>query len=224
MHIPALLQFLEGLAENNNRPWFLHNKPPYDILREEFEVLVADVGERVRKFDKTLAPFDAKKAVFRIYRDVRFAKDKTPYKTHLGGVIGVRNMTDKTRPVHYFHIDHQGTLLMASGIYAPPPPVLKQIRDYIVAKPAALTKVLKDPSLVKTYGGMSEEGRMTRPPKGYGKDGLHAEQLRNRHFFCETTINIKKRAPKNLAATIAEHFEAAEPLMGWLRVAAKPAQ
>ena len=109
MHLPFLLQFLSGLHENNNRPWFLHNKPQFDILHEEFTELVEQVGVNVRKFDTHLPPFDAKKAVFRIYRDVRFSKDKSPYKTHFGAVIGLRNMSDKTRPVHYFQIDHNGT-------------------------------------------------------------------------------------------------------------------
>ena len=104
MHIPALLQFLEGLAENNNRPWFLHNKPSYDILREEFAELLADIVQRVAKFDKDIEQVDPKKCMFRIYRDVRFSKNKDPYKTHFSGVIGGRT-TDKSRPSYYFQIN-----------------------------------------------------------------------------------------------------------------------
>ncbi len=217
MHLPSLLQFLGGLAENNNRPWFLHNKPQYDILKAEFEDLVADVGVRVRKFDKNLPPFEPKKAVFRIYRDVRFSKDKLPYKTHMGAVVGLRNMNDKTRPVHYFHIDHHGTLLVASGIYNPPPDVLKKIRDHIVAQPALLTKALKDPAFKKTYGDLSDEERMTRVPKGYDKEHPHAAYLMNRNYFCETTFDLAKRSPKGLPGKIAETLEAAMPVVTWLR-------
>ena len=100
MHIPALLQFLAELHQNNNKSWFLHNKPHYDILRAEFIDLVDEVGRRVQKFDTDLGPFEAKKALFRIYRDVRFSKDKSPLKTHMGAVIGART-TDKSRPVYY---------------------------------------------------------------------------------------------------------------------------
>jgi uncharacterized protein (TIGR02453 family) len=217
MHLPSLLQFLSGLAENNNRPWFLHNKPQFDILKEEFTELVAAVGVKVRKFDKELPPFEAKKAVFRIYRDVRFSKDKLPYKTHMGAVVGLRNMSDKTRPVHYFHIDHNGTLLIASGIYNPPPDVLKTLRDHIVANPAALTRALKNPQFKKVFGDLSDEGRMSRVPKGYDKEHPHAAYLMNRNYFCETTFDLTKRAPKDLPGKIAETLEAAMPVVNWLR-------
>ena len=217
VHLPSLLQFLSGLAENNNRPWFLHNKPQYDILKAEFEDLVADVGVRVRKFDKNLPPFEPKKAVFRIYRDVRFSKDKLPYKTHMGAVVGLRNMNDKTRPVHYFHIDHNGTLLIASGIYNPPPDVLKTIRDAIVANPGALSKALKNPDFKKVYKDLADEERMTRVPKGYDKEHPLATYLMNRHYFCETTFDLTKKSPKDLPGKIADTLEAAMPVVNWLR-------
>ena len=217
MHFPSLFQFLNGLHENNNRPWFLHNKPHFDILNEEFTEFVAEVGEQVRKFDQTLPPFEPKKAVFRIYRDVRFAKDKSPYKTHFGAVIGERNMSDKLRPVNYFQIDHNARLLISSGIYCPPPEVLKFIRDDIVARPAALMRVLANVSFKKTFGDLSGEDRMSRVPKGYEKDHPLATYLMNRHYFCEATINLSKQSTKGLAAKIANTFEAAMPVMNWLR-------
>lgn len=217
MHLPSLFQFLAGLHENNSRPWFLHNKPQFDILNEEFTELVAEVGTRVRKFDLDIPPFEPKKAVFRIYRDVRFAKDKSPYKTHFGAVVGERNMADKRRPVNYFHIDHNARLLIAAGIYCPPPPVLKIIRDDIVAHPAALTRALANPSFQKTFGDLSSEDRMSRVPKGYEKDHPMAQYLMNRHYFCEATLDLSTRPSKNLSGKIADTFEAAMPVTTWLR-------
>jgi uncharacterized protein (TIGR02453 family) len=217
MHLPSLFQFLTGLAENNNRPWFLHNKPQYDILREEFIALTAEVGNRVRKFDKALPPFEPKKAVFRIYRDVRFAKDKVPYKTNIGAVIGQRQGSAMVRPMRYFHVDHHGMLLVAAGFYMPPAPVLKSIRDAIVAQPKALDKVLKDATFKKTFGGLAEEGKLSRPPKGYAADHPMIDLLKNKSFFCETQNDLTKKAPKDLAGFIADRFEAAEPLTKWLR-------
>jgi uncharacterized protein (TIGR02453 family) len=220
MHIPALLQFLKELSENNNRPWFLHNKPNYDILREEFIELVGAVGAKVAKFDKELGPFEPKKAVFRIYRDVRFAKDKSPYKTHIGAVLGART-TDKARPVYYFHVDHQGSLLTACGVYMPEPAALKKIRDRIVAEPKKFATLLKAKSINDTFGGLMEEDRMSRPPKGYAADLPHIDYIKNRHFLCETSINLNKRVPKDLPGVIAQNFEAAKPLVVWLRDALK---
>jgi uncharacterized protein (TIGR02453 family) len=216
MHLPSLLQFLSGLAENNNRPWFAHNKPQYDILREEFIALTAEVGNRVRKFDKSLPPFEAKKAVFRIYRDVRFAKDKSPYKTNIGAVIGPRNKSDDMHAMRYFHVDHQGRLLVASGFYMPPPPVLKRVREHIVANPKALDKVLKDATFKKVFGGLSEEHKLSRPPKGFAADHPQIELIKLKSFFCETQTDLTKKSPKDLAGFIATQFEAAEPLLKWL--------
>jgi uncharacterized protein (TIGR02453 family) len=220
MHIPALLQFLKELTENNNRPWFLHNKPHYDILREEFIELVREVGAAVAKFDKELGPFEPKKAVFRIYRDVRFAKDKSPYKNHIGAVLGART-TDKARPVYYFHVDHKGNLLTACGVYMPEAGAIKKIRDYIAAEPAKFSKLLKNKTLNDTFDGLTEEDRMARPPKGYAADLPHIEYIKNRHFLCETSISLNKRVPKDLAGEIAKNFEAALPLVKWLREAVK---
>src|SRR3989449_4722316 len=144
MHVKALTDFLGDLAQNNNRPWFVWNKPAYDLLRAEFEELVTDLVARVAKFDRGLGPVDPKKAMFRIYRDTRFSKDKTPYKTHFSAAIRDRAKRG-LEPGYYFHIDHKGILLAGGGIYQPDPTILARIRRYIAAKPAAPTQLLPHP-------------------------------------------------------------------------------
>ncbi len=218
MHIPALLQFLAELHDNNTKSWFLHNKPHYDILRAEFIDLVADVGKRIQQFDNNLGVFEPKKAVFRIYRDVRFTKDKAPFKNHIGAVIGART-TDKTRPVYYFHIDHKGTLLVACGIYGPDNDVLKKIRNALATEPKKFTAMLKNKRFAETFGALSDENRMSRPPKGYAADLPLIEQIKNRHFICVAEISLKKKPPKDIAVWLADHFAAAYPLVKWLREA-----
>lgn len=221
MHFPALFQFLEGLHESNARPWFLHNKPQYDILNEEFLAFTGEVAGQVAKFVPEMAGFEVKKAVYRIYRDVRFAKDKTPYKTHFGACLPARNTGDKSQPIYYFQIDHTRTLLIAAGIYMPDNVVLKKIRDHIVAEPKAFAKLLNNKAVNGAFGGLSPEGRMTRPPKGYASDLPHIDFIKNRHFFCETTIDLSKRIPKNLSNEIATAFKSATPLCDWLRSATR---
>ena len=223
MHIPALLQFLEGLAENNNRPWFLHNKPSYDILREEFTTLVADIVQRVAKFDKDIEQVDPKKCLFRIYRDVRFTKNKDPYKTHFSGVIGGKT-TDKSRPSYYFQINEKGVLGVGGGIYMPEPDTLQKIRHFIIGEPALLNTLLKDKGLIKTFGGLSEEDRMQRPPKGYQHlpaDHPHLDIIKNRHFFAFAETSLKKKLSKDLAKTIGDEFADLYPLIVWLREAVR---
>ena len=223
MHIPALLQFLEGLAENNNRPWFLHNKPSYDILREEFTAVVADVVQRIAKFDPEIEQVDPKKCLFRIYRDVRFSTNKDPYKTHFSGVIGGKT-TDRSRPSYYFQINEKGVLGVGGGIYMPEPDTLQKIRHFVINQPTLLNALLKDKSLTKTFGGMSEEDRMQRPPKGYQHlpaDHPHIEIIKNRHFFAFVEAKIKARPPKDLGKKIGDQFADLYPLIVWLREAVR---
>src|SRR6478672_3009816 len=87
MHLRDLTQFLSELSENNNRPWFIMNKPRYDILREEFLAVVTELIQEISKFDKQVAACNPKKAMFRINRDIRFATDKSPYKTRFSAGI-----------------------------------------------------------------------------------------------------------------------------------------
>lgn len=218
MHVPALLDFLDGLARNNNRPWFVWNKPAYDILRQEFEELVGDLAKRVGAFDRDLGPVDVRESMFRIYRDTRFSKDKTPYKTHFSAALGDRSKRGQA-PGYYFHIDHQGMLLVGGGIYHPHPPILTRIRRDIAAHPEALTRVLRDRRFKATYGGLADEDKLSRPPKGFAPDTPHIDAIKNRHFFGMIELDVGKRPPRDLAGTIAKDFSDLVPLMAWLRVA-----
>lgn len=219
MHVPALIEFLDGLARNNNRPWFVWNKPAYDILRQEFEELVGDLVARVGAFDREIGAVEPKKAMFRIYRDTRFAKDKTPYKTHFSAAIGDRSKRGQA-PGYYFHIDHEGKLLAGGGIYNPHPPILLSIRRHIAAHPRALTRVLREPGFKRTYGGLAEEEALARPPKGFSADLPHIDAIKLKHFFGIVEVDLKKHPPKDLARAIAGYFRDVKPLITWLRGAA----
>src|SRR3954470_8676328 len=118
MHTRDLIQFLSELSENNNRAWFVMNKPRYDILRAEFLALVTKLIAEVAKFDPEVADCNPKKALFRINRDMRFSKDKSPYKTNFSAAItasGLKKPSQGGGPAYYFHVDEHGTLLIAGG-------------------------------------------------------------------------------------------------------------
>jgi uncharacterized protein (TIGR02453 family) len=218
MHVKALIEFLSGLEQNNNRPWFAWNKPAYDVLREEFEALVGDLIGRIAKFDRALGPVDAKKAMFRIYRDTRFSKDKTPYKTHFSAAIRDRAKRG-LEPGYYFEIDHKGVLLVGGGIYRPEPPILARIRRHISAHPASLTRLLRHPRFRKTYDGFIDEDALARPPKGFSTDTPHIDAIKLRHYFAMIEVNLKRRTPKDLPRELAAYFQDLLPLMEWLRAA-----
>ena len=166
MHLPALTSYLQGLRENNNKAWFVMNKPAYDILRPEFIALVGDVVARLAKHDPLIADVNPKKALFRIYRDVRFSNDKTPYKSHFAASIaeeGVKN----SGPMYYLSIDADANLHLGAGCYLPPPDVLARLRRRVVSDHAGLSRVLKNKRFVATFGALSENDKLARLPKGF---------------------------------------------------------
>ena len=216
MNTRELVNYLQGLAENNNRAWFVMNKPSYDILRPEFIALVVDVIAETAKFDPKVRGQDAKKALFRINRDIRFTKDKSPYKTHFSAVIAPGGKKDPGSH-YYLHIDHEGKLLVAGGCYLPPPDVLAKIRKSIATEPAKFSRLLKHKTLWAEYKKFADEGKLARPPKGYAADTPHIEYIKQKSFIVWTEVPVKGLDAAKLKARIAAGFKLSYPLVLWLR-------
>ncbi|WP_424192680.1 DUF2461 domain-containing protein [Ampullimonas aquatilis] len=220
MHTRELIRFLDELSTHNNRPWFLHNKPRYDILREEFLLLVIKVIEGVGKFDPAVADASAKKALFRIHKDMRFSKEKIPYKTHFSAAFsasGLKKPSQGGGPAYYFHIDQNGTLLYGAGEYLPPPPRLKAIREQIMADPKGFGKVLSDKALCTTYGQLNQEDKLSRPPKGFDGESVHADYLKLKSFGIWNEVDAMKASEPDLAKTLIQGFKDSQALIKWLR-------
>lgn len=220
MHIRDLTQFLAELSENNNRAWFVMNKPRYDILRDEFLELVTGLIADISKFDPAVAGCNPKKALFRINRDMRFSKEKIPYKTHFSAAInasGLKKPSQGGGPTYYFHIDQTGTLLIAGGEWMPPAERLRAIREYVIADATGFSKLLKNKKLKETYGDLQQEGKLTRPPKGFDADVPHLEYIKLKSFIVWKEVDVRK--VKDLEKTLASEFKDAYPLITWLRQA-----
>ena len=220
MHLRDLTQFLTELSNNNNRPWFIMNKPRYDILREEFLAVVTELIAELGKFDKLVIACNPKKAMFRINRDIRFSNDKSPYKTRFSAGI---TPSDKRRPsaaggpTYYFHIEGDGTLLFGAGEYMPPPARLKAIREHIVNDATGFAKVLKNKQLRATFGDIQPEYKLQRPPKGFDPEHPHIEYLKLKSYFVWTEVKLKLNAPDQLVPQIAGGLKDAFALVTWLR-------
>lgn len=220
MHLRDLTQFLSELSENNNRPWFIMNKPRYDILREEFLDVVTRLIAELAKFDKQVTACNPKKAMFRINRDIRFSRDKSPYKTRFSAGI---TPNDKRRPsagggsTYYFQLVGNGTLGMGVGEYLPPPSRLKAIREHVVNDATGFAKVLKNRTLRATYGDLLFEDSLQRPPKGFEPDHPHIDYLKLKSFFVWTEVKLDLNAPEKLVPQLARGFKDALALVTWLR-------
>lgn len=222
MHTRDLIQFLSELSENNNRAWFVMNKPRYDILRAEFLELVTGMIPQIVKFDPEVAGCNPKKALFRINRDMRFSKDKSPYKTTFSAALtasGLKKPSQGGGPAYYFHVDAEGTLLVAGGEYMPPSDRLRAIRQHVIADAAGFSKVLKNRKLKETYGDLQDEGKLSRPPKGFDADVPHLEYIKHKSFIVWKERSLKKAIPADLGKEIVSGFKDAYPLVHWLRQA-----
>ena len=220
MHVRDLTQFLAELSENNNRPWFVMNKPRYDILRAEFLDLVTGVIADVSKFDPAIADCNPKKALFRINRDMRFSRDKHPYKTTFSASItasGLKKPSQGGGPAYYFQIDANGTLLIAAGEYMPPADRLRAIRRYIVADAPAFGKLLENKKLTDRFGDLQQEGKLLRPPKGFDLDTPHLDYVKLKNFIVWKESRVRKDKPGELGAELASGFKDALALVTWLR-------
>ncbi len=226
MHLPALVAYLQGLGENNNKAWFVMNKPAYDILRAEFVELVTEVVRGLAKHDPRIALVVPKKALFRIYRDIRFSNDKTPYKTYFSASIA-EGTAKNSGPMYYLSIDSRGILHMGAGCYLPQSDVLARIRRHVVEEHAGLARVVKAKAFASSFGMLSQDDKLARLPKGYdpampGIDRF-GDLLRLKSFVVSTEVDLTAKANAKVAqalgTAIVATFAAAVPLNTWLRAA-----
>ena len=161
----STLDFLTAIKCNNNRDWFIANRPLYLEAKENFEAFVQVIIDKLIVFEPLMKGLEAKSCVYRINRDIRFSNDKSPYKTHLGAFIirGGKNNGDKYAG-YYFHIE-PGKSIMAGGAYMPPSPWLSSIREKISEQPEEFIKIINSNEFVKYFGGIDGE-KLKTAPKG----------------------------------------------------------
>ncbi|MBR7800831.1 DUF2461 domain-containing protein [Undibacterium fentianense] len=220
MHIAELSRFLFELSENNNRAWFVMNKPRYDILRAEFLHMVTRLIQDLSKHDLLIAQCDPKKALFRINRDVRFGKDKSPYKTYFSASIlpsGRKKPSEGGGPAYYFQISQDNRLLFAVGEYMPPADRLRNIRTHLLEDEAGFKKVLKNRALKDCFGELQEEGKLQRPPKGYDPDHALIEYLKLKSMMVWTECSLEGMLYEDVHQKLVNGFKTALPLVRWLR-------
>ena len=148
MNFNNTLDFLKKLSRNNNREWFEKNKPRYLEIKDEFDLFVSDVLQEMIIFDESLAGLNPKKLTFRIYRDVRFSKDKTPYKTNISAGISPAGKGMGV-PGYYFQIEPGNKSMVAAGMYQPSPENLAKIRQEIDYSGDQLVNILKEKKFKK---------------------------------------------------------------------------
>lgn len=215
MDFSHILKFLKALSKNNDRGWFEKNKGDYLQAKEEFELFVGKVLEELIKFNPSLAGLNPKKLPFRIYRDVRFSKDKRPYKTNMGAGFSPNGKLVQ-EPGFYLHIQPGGSFV-AGGIYMPDPANLGKIRQEIDYNGEKLEKILRDKKFKKWFKGFSDFDKLKNMPKGYTKDHPRIEWLKHKTFIVSHAFIDAEVKDKKFLKQITEASRAMKPLNEFLK-------
>src|SRR5215467_2809578 len=168
--LQSTLQFLKNLKKNNNKPWFDSHRDQYDQAREDFSNFVQELIDRQSKNDPSIGSLKAKDCIFRINRDIRFSKDKTPYKTNMGASIN-RGGKKSIFAGYYFHCE-PGESFVGGGIWMPMPPELKKVRQEVDYCFDEFKKILISKKFKTVYGDLhkGDDMRLSKVPQGFEKD------------------------------------------------------
>ena len=211
----STLDFLTAIKCNNNRDWFIANRPLYLEAKENFEAFVQVIIDKIIVFEPLMKGLEAKSCVYRINRDIRFSNDKSPYKTHLGAFIirGGKNNGDKYAG-YYFHIE-PGKSIMAGGAYMPPSPWLSSIREKISEQPEEFIKIINSKEFIKYFGGIDGE-KLKTAPKGYPSNHPHVELLKFKSYLVVNEASDKMVLSDDYIDHVLKVFKAMKPLNDFL--------
>lgn len=209
----STLQFLRTLEKNNNREWFNENKTTYQEAQQDVIYFVEKLIEEMVVFDEEIGKADAKKSLFRIYRDTRFSKDKSPYKTNFGASLGMGKGSQKAG--YYLHIE-PGKSFLAGGIYMPESSVLKEIRKEISAFGEEFLTIVEKDEFRNYFRGLSVEDKLKKVPQGFEKDDKMAEFLKLKHYIVTHPVSDEQLLNENAAKEFAKIYKAMKPLNDFL--------
>jgi uncharacterized protein (TIGR02453 family) len=206
------LQFLEDLKANNNRDWFLDNKKRYETFKKDLHQLIGDLLDAMKPLDPSLEMLEVKNCTFRINRDIRFSKDKSPYKSHVGIWIssGAKGMN---RSGYYIQIE-KGASFIAGGLYCPEAEDLKKMRKEIAFFHDDLEAILNEKEFKKEFQDFdrNEKNTLKNPPRGYEKDHPAIELLKLKSFESTQRIDISEVTKKDFVTTVSKKLIALKPL------------
>jgi len=210
--------FFRELKANNERPWFEANKQRFkDSVQAPMALFITAMQPRLAKVSKSFVadPRPNGGSMFRIYRDVRFSRDKRPYKENAGCQFRHASAKDVHAPGFYMHFSND-EVFYGGGMYMPEPPALGKIRDAIVARPAAWKAAKADKAFVKAYGKLGGDDTLTRAPRGYDPEHPLIEDIKKKSFFAMHESSATAAQSAKFPDAVAEAFRAATPLMKFL--------
>jgi len=212
----STLAFLKNLKINNTKEWFDTNRKLYESAKTDFTALVDHLIHEFGKKDTSIASLQAKDCIFRINRDVRFSKDKSPYKTNMGASFS-KGGKKSLLAGYYVHLE-PGNSFTGGGIYMPDTDAIKKIRQEIDYCFSDFSKILHNKKFASRYGDLDKgkELSLSREPKGYEKDNPAIDYLKLKSWIAMTPLTDEDLTDKNLSKKIISAFEALQPMIEFL--------
>lgn len=216
---PDTLPFFRELAQNNNRPWFMDNKPRWEAIRKQFEAFTQELLDKMSALDPTLEGLTAKGCMYRIYRDTRFSNDKTPYKTHIACFLSSWGKKNSGVPGYYLQVGSEeaygltDTCNLGGGIFMPAPASLAAIRQEIFYCPDEFLAIMSNSSYKRYFGKeFFTIKKLSRVPKGYPADWEHADLLKYKDYCTTHTLPEDAVTSPDLSDRVVEIWRASLPL------------
>ncbi len=206
------LQFLKELKKNNERGWFDKNKGRFVAANENFIQFVQALIDEVAKLDRSVSGLDAKRSVFRIYRDIRFSKDKSPYKTHFGAALMGKGKNCGIAG-YYLHLE-PGNAFLAGGVHMAEPQNLKAIREGISAQGNKFLKIIQDKNFRKNF--TIEGEKLVKVPGGFDKEDPMGDFLKYKDLVLRHSVDDKMVLSDGFASYCSKVFKAMVPFNSFL--------
>ena len=215
---PSTIKFLKELKKNNNKPWFDEHRKQYEAAKADFYDMLNVIIKAISVFDSSVAHLSAKDCAFRINRDVRFSKDKSPYKSNMGAFIS-KGGKKINNAGYYIHIE-PGQCFAAGGFYMPDAPQLAKIRQEIDYSFDDWKKIVNDKSFKKAFvKGVEGIEVLSRPPKGYEETNPAISYLKMKSFIVSRPLTDKEVQDKGAVKEIVKIFASIKPMIGFLNAA-----
>ena len=208
-----ILNFLTDLKANNNREWFNENKSKYEEAKKQFEDFVNILIMKIKEFDKSIDVNAAKECTFRIYRDVRFSKNKEPYKPNFGAYIAKGGRKSEYAG-YYIHLE-TGASFAGGGVYCPQPKVLKAVRDDIYTDSGTIKGIINDSSFKKVFPEMYGE-KLKTAPRGFPKDFADIHLLNFKSYTVVKDLSDKDITADNFLDNVLSIFKTQKPFNDYL--------
>jgi len=210
------IKFLKDLKKNNNRPWFEEHRKQYENTKADFLLLVEQLITAIATFDKPIGNLEAKNCTFRINRDVRFSKNKDPYKSNIAAYFN-KDGKKGIGAGYYLHIE-PGRSFAAGGIWMPEPAVLAGIRQEIDYSFKEWKNIITDKSFKKNFAEGIQGETLTRPPKGYDENNPAIEFIKKKSFIVSRSFTDAEVQSKSFVKDVSVTFKTMKPMIDFLNL------